>query len=511
VQLLINDQPIFCRGVCWTLAPLELDPDPEPVLKQAKKGGANMIRVGGTMVYAAEALLLACDREGVLLWQDFMFANMDYPFSDGAFFREVEAEVKGILEQHSQHPCIAVYCGNSEVEQQAAMLGFPASERQAPFFYQTLPEWLQKLHPGIPYVPSTPCEGALPFHTDQGLTHYYGVGAYRRPLSDIRAAEVKFTPECLGFSNVPDDKNLLLLGEKILPHHPVWKSGVPRDSGAGWDFEDIRDFYLKLLFGLDPIELRSTDFERYLALSRVVTGELMLRAYAEWRQSGCGGALIWFLKDLRPGAGWGILDSTGMPKPVWWFLKRAWARQAVLLTDEGLNGVGLCVYNETEEALEAVVELELLQEKRVGVASVPVKVGAFGRLTLSGEALLGNFGDLSYAYRFGPPRQRVVVGRLKIGEESVAEDALFPAGYSLKSHEIGALKARLEDGALVLESTVFVQHVSISCSSYLAEDNYFHLCPGVVKRVRLEGSGEARALKVELTALNLEGFLVLRG
>jgi beta-mannosidase len=482
-----------------------------------------MLRVGGTMTYESDAFYTLCDELGILVWQEFMFANMDYPVCDPGFRCEIEREAQYQLQRFQRHACIAAYCGGSEVEQQAAMLSLPASEWSNEFSAEVLPAHCARWHAGIPYFPSSPCEGALPFHVGVGIAHYYGVGAYRRPLSDVRLAGVKFATESLGFANVPEPQTMdLILGGSLPPaHHPRWKQRQPRDNGAGWDFEDIRDHYLTQLFGLDAVTLRSQDTERYYALSRVVSGEVMRRVYAEWRapHSGCGGGLVWFLKDLWPGAGWGVIDSTGLAKAAYWYLKRAWAPRSIGITDHGLDGLQLHVQNEAAQALDAKVELVLYQSGRIRVAAAQteVQVPARGALSLQADALLGRFADTAYAYRFGPPQHDVTVARLKnaLGEV-IAEDFHFPQGLNLPLQNPVrwfAHAQRRDDGCVVLSIScdVFLQAVHVECAGFLPDDAYFHLAPEAHKQVVFRPVDAAqRKFKAHVGALNVKESVTVR-
>ena len=386
------------------------------------------------------------------------------------------------------------------------------------WFAEDLPALCAVHHRGAAYVPSSPSGGALPFQPNEGLTHYYGVGAYLRSIDDVRRADVRFTPECLGFSHIPEPATMETItgGALPVPHSPQWKQRVPRDTGAGWDFEDVRDHYLQELFGVDPVALRSHNLPRYLQLSRVVPGEMLAQTFAEWRSchSRNQGAPVWFYKDLWPAAGWGVLDSTGLPKAAYYALKRLWRQRQLTMTDEGHNGLHLHLTNETNVAATGFVEVLLLREPNTVIAreEVPVSVPPRSRLMFTADEILGRFYDVSYAYRFGPPQHDVAVATWFAEDRSVVSEAF----HVIERREPGmARNAAVESSAHTLEhggyevrlqSDRFLHFVRLDAPGYLPDDNYFHLIPGRTKAIRFEPwSGSTKEFRTEFDAVNLDG------
>lgn len=509
-ELRVNGVPVFCRGGCWTVTE-----DYERTLTLLRDAGANMIRVGGTTVYERDEFYRLCDELGILVWQDFMFANMDYPAEDAKFTASVHTEAAQQVTRLRRHASVAVYCGNSEVEQQAAMLGMPRELWRNSLFADVLPSLCAELHPDSVYIPSTPSGGALPFHTGTGVTHYYGVGAYQRPITDVRRARVRFTSETLGFANVPEPEviDLVMQGDAPALHDPRWKERVPRDTGAGWDFEDVRDHYLRELFSVDPAALRYSDTPRYLDLSRVTTGELMAQTFSEWRSaySTNHGGLVWFLQDLWPGAGWGVLDSRGLPKACFHYLRRVWQPRTVVLTDEGLDGVHAHVVNETGEPLRATLELTLLHDGHVAVAhaSAPCEVAPRSVITFGSDELLGAFYDVAYAYRFGPPKHEVTIATLLAADGSVLAEAFHFPHRTEPKRAVGAnvvaeaRPAGEHAWEVTLQSDRFLYAAHFDAAKFLPSDNYFHLVPNRPKRVTLR-SLDGSKLRGFVEALNLD-------
>lgn len=513
----VNGIEVFCRGACWTtddIVTLGGEQPPRRTLELCRAAGLNMLRVGGTMLYENDAFYELCDELGILVWQDFMFANLDYPGQDASFAAGVSAEAQDFLERTENRACLAIYCGNSEIEQQAAMLGLAPELWTQPIFTELLPELVAANRDAAIYVPSSPTGGALPFQLDVGVSHYYGVGAYQRPLEDARRASVRFTSECLAFANVPEDTPLEeLLAQGQAPfHHPRWKARVPRDSGSGWDFDDVRDHYTRLLFGVEPSSVRYSDPDRALLLARVTSGEVMARTLTEWRRSGstCRGALLWFLKDLWLGAGWGLIDATGRPKAAYYAVKRALRPLAIGVVDEGLNGLGVHLFNDGSTPREVSVGIRLLRDGNVVVAEAEkrgVTLAPHSASELRSADLLPHFLDVTFAYRFGPPAHDVtwITLRDTASGELLGEDFQFPIGFSRFEQDPGLVARAVTepDGApaIELEAQKFAAFVCFDIGRFVPEDAYFHLPPGVTRRVRLSSAAAQGRLQGAVRSL----------
>lgn len=509
--LAVNGERIFCRGASW----MPVDPaapaarDPRHLLALARDAGMNMIRLSGTMTPEGDAFHDLCDEFGILVWHDLPFANFDYPAADPAFAALVEAEVRQLLDRRQGSPSLAIVCGGSEIAQQATMLGLTQQQAMMPLFDETLAAIAAGTAPQAVYVPHTPWGGTLPFVTDDGITHYFGVGAYRRPLEDARRAEVRFASECLAFANVPSPAALRRDGLDD-PASAGWKRGLPRDAGADWNFEDVRDHYVRAFSGIDPEALRSADPARYLALGRAAPAELMEAVFAEWRRTGspCGGGLVWFLNDLMPGAGWGVIDHAGMPKTTYHALKRAFRPVHLGLTEEGLNGLGIHATNETAEPRRLILSLASYGDGPYPLASAATEMTLTPRSATSttSHALLGRFFDIANAYRFGLRAHEATLARLTDAETGtlVAEAAHVLPGCAAEPRDIGlAVQAGGTPDAPVLTITSerLARFVTIDDERLCADDEGFCLAPGESRLVRLRGA-PGQAPRGAVAALN---------
>jgi len=529
--LRVNGERVFCRGACVSSHDLPGLADTDEAvarwLRLARDAGANMVRVSGVTCYPGEAFYRHCDALGLMVWQDFMFANFDYGSAadaSPALMDDAAREVAQWLSSTRAHASLAVLCGGSEAEQQAAMMGASRNDWRQPLFDTLIPALVAEHRPDLVYVRNSPSDGAWPFQPDTGVTHYYGVGAYQRPLSDARLAGVRFASECLAFANVPCARTLAEAGLTQPLHDPRWKARVPRDAGAAWDFEDIRDYYLRALYDVDPPRLRYEQPARYLMLSRAVVAELMTEVFGEWRRAGssCAGGLVWQLQDLLPGPGWGIVDARARPKSAWHALRQVWQPLQVILTDEGLNGLHIHLINEVDSPKQVRLSLRCLRDGEAVAAQASLDVTLAPRETrhLAAAALLDHFFDFTYAYRFGPPAHDVVVATLRdVAGAPVSQSVYLPdrRASALRDPGLHASVAQ-EDGEwwLTIGTRRFARWVHVDDHAMVPEQDWFHLGPGESRRVRLmhdaASTGGADVIPSgEISALNAQTPVFYQG
>lgn len=513
VRLVVNGAPVFVRGAVWSpVDPVGHTADPagtREVLARLRAAGLNTVRVPGTGVYEAESFHRACAELGLLVWQDAMLATLDPAHDPDDPDDPLRAELVELCRARSGDPSLVVLSGGTETEQQPTFLGLPPEGRTVAALTTTLPEVAAAWLPDVALLTSSPSGGALPTHVAAGVSHWFGVGAYLRPLRDVREAGVRLAAECLAFATPPEraavDRHFT--SAAVAGHDPVWKAAVPRDRGSSWDFEDVRDHYVRTALGEDPFLVRRSDPERYLDLGRAAVCTCVAEVITWWRRprSGCGGGIVLSALDLEPGAGWGLLDSDRGPKAPWWVARRVLAPVAVLLSDDGLDGVGLDLRNDTPDAVAG--ELRVRAHSALGVATdlavQRVVVPAHGGIETGVDELVGRFTDLTHAHGFGPPVHDAVSAELRGDDGAVlTSDVLLlggPARPRVPDVGLTAVCHPSEQGWRVTVGTRdTAQWVQLDVGGDRAGDSWFHLAAGTERVVAVAPGpppgGRVRAL-----------------
>ncbi|MCL5097486.1 MAG: hypothetical protein M1608_08155, partial [Candidatus Omnitrophica bacterium] len=207
----VNGQDVFCRG--GNLGPQDAilarvsDAKYQTLVAEAKNAHMNMFRLNGVSEFEGPAFYEACDRAGILIWHDFMFACSPYPEDNSSFMATVQAEITSAVRMLRHHPSIALWSGNNECYAGCKKL-----------FQQTLPDLCMKLDPKRPYWPGSPCGGNL-----SGDTHGWYC-AFMTPMDIASEFRVRFVSEygILGPCHL-DSIREYLGTEEVTRGTPAWK------------------------------------------------------------------------------------------------------------------------------------------------------------------------------------------------------------------------------------------------------------------------------------------------
>ena len=330
---ILNNVPVFAGGANVVPADLILNRirKSEEVLlvKNAVAANMNTLRVWGGGNYASDAFMDACDRMGVLVWHDFMFACAMYP-GDDKFINSVNEEAIYQTQRLRHHPSLAMWCGNNEVSEGWERWGWKdgltkdqISDIQASYdkiFEELLPSIVSEFD-DAPYWASSPSlgRGDIEFVT-WGDAHDWGIWHDGYSFDSLWTRVPRFMSE-FGFQSFPEKS--------------TWEMSVPdevfiRDSEAVIAHEkhsrgfEIFDAYLNETHGSGFVDI---SYEDWSYLTQVIQAKGISDGVkaARLNQDFCSGSLVWQLNDCWPVASWSSIDAHGKWKLLHHKLKTAFA------------------------------------------------------------------------------------------------------------------------------------------------------------------------------------------
>ena len=313
-QFVVNGRAIFAKGANWIpahsfVAGLTREQYARD-LRSATAAHMNMIRVWGGGIYESEEFYDVCDQLGLLVWQDFMFACSLYP-GDAAFQRSVRTEAGQQVRRLRHRACLALWCGNNEIEQlNVELLREPKRRRDYDaLFHRLLPAAVAR-HDGVTdYWPSSQYRGDGDHGHDhaagekRGDTHFWDVWHRRNPVKDYERWRFRFvsefgmqsysSPETQATFCAPGADNVF--GPEIENHQ--------KNRGGN---QVILDYVSRRYrFPKSQADL--------IYLSQLNQAYCMQTGVEHYRRlmPHCMGALYWQLNDCWPVASWSSIEFTG--------------------------------------------------------------------------------------------------------------------------------------------------------------------------------------------------------
>jgi beta-mannosidase len=340
----VNNNPVYSSGTNWIpdhnfLTSLTNE-DYAKSVQTCAEGNQNMVRIWGGGIYEYEAFYEECDRLGVLVWQDFMFACGQYPcYPD--FAESVKREAVDQIKRLRNYCSVVIYAGNNEDYSIAENLrleydpedhsgdwthtNFPART-----IYEThLPAVVSEYSPQVPYHPSSPWGGKNTEDRTVGDIHQWNVwhGSQEKyQLWDKLTGRFVSEFGMLGFPSAKSvrkfvtDPNQRYPQSRVLDHHNK-ADGAERRLA---------------LYVLENIRVDSLDLDSWIYATQLIQAECLAFAVRscrrQWKGPGreyCGGQLIWQINDCWPVSSWGMIDFYGERKLAYYSTKRESAPLAI--------------------------------------------------------------------------------------------------------------------------------------------------------------------------------------
>ncbi len=389
-QFEINGHPVYVKGANWLpptlLAGSVTDSDYESLLTAAADANINMLRVWGGGYYENQQFYQLCDKLGIMVWQDFMFACGYYPDRQW-FLKDIEAEAASIIKRIRNHPCLILWCGNNEIDRMhyKRELGKGKKFYGKAIYHKTLPHILNELDPDNPYIPTTPLGNKDSFENNRTLTtHQWDIWSRHKPIREYRCSP-EDTPAFVtefGLQSMPSFKTIENL---CAPQKPRLGSFQIEKHNYQIDGNSRLYRYVADLFG--PVD----EPEKFIYYSQIAQARAA-KIYIEHLRANNNrnaGVLFWQFNDCWPAITWSAIDFYRQPKALYYYAKRFFAKVLITTLFESeikkpnqyqpLNPANAIVINDTDQPITATLNCSLtdLHGKIIDNITFPLTAAPF--------------------------------------------------------------------------------------------------------------------------------------
>ena len=481
----LNGKPVFMKGANVippdSFLPRVSDATYFSLVDNAKKANMNMLRVWGGGVYFDDAFYQACDANGILVWQDFMFACSMYP-GDEKFVENVKQEVIDNVNRLQNHPSIAIWCGNNENDEGWHNWGwqkqFNYSKADSTkiwndykkVFHEMIPQTLDSLLPKEKniYWSSSPSIGwGRKESLLQGDSHYWGVWWGKEPFEIYEKKVGRFMSE-YGFQGMPNLETL----KKVIPKQDLnftseaFKNHQKHPTG----YETINEY-------MEHDYVVPKDFEDYAYVSQLLQARGMKIAIEAHRRAKpyCMGTLYWQLNDCWPVTSWSSLDYFGNWKAFQYQAKRSFENLLLSVADNN-DSYEVYLVNDDFENYSGKLELELLsfEGKSLWKTSKEISVGK-NSSTIVYEILKEELKTFDWQQSF-----------LKVQFNEVQSNYFFAKPKKFKLSKPNIQIKTIDEVTIEISSDILAKDVFLySESEVFFEDNYFDLMPKESRFIKL--------------------------
>jgi len=499
----LNGVPVFAKGANYipqdNFLPRVTAEKYEKTIMDAVNVNMNMLRIWGGGIYEEDIFFDLCDKHGILVWQDFMFACSTYPMTPD-MLENIRMEAIDNVKRLRNHPSLAIWCGNNENHtawfnwgwmKKFEKLGVLDEMRKdyKDVFHVVLPDVVEKYDPKTFYWPSSPyagdpdarAESGTPDWNPNGDGHYWGVWHGKDSIANYNVIRARFFSE-YGFQSFPEYQSVL----KYAPEkrdHDIFSEVMMAHQRGGSHANGLIEWYL-----LNEYR-KPKDFPNFLYMGQLLQGDAIKTAIEAHRRDMpyCMGTLFWQHNDCWPVASWSSRDYYGRWKAQHYFSKKAFHNILVspIAKDDKLD---VYVVSDYLKPLKGKLEVRVMDLKG------NVLFENSKNITLPASTSKSQYNVPLQTVLKGKNKNEVVVNARFTGNGETVSNNYFLSRYKDIDFPKATIKTRsvvAGDGFdVTVESDFFARGVFLSIEGIdnFFSDNYFDLLPGEPQTIHVTTS-----------------------